>query len=107
MKTTFQSNEEIFEFGRRLRDELGRAKREPAAQRLADVVDSAYTTASEALGEMLDSLLAVRGDVEETLPRYTATLDEAVSAIREAFERANNPVVSQNPIDRIRTENDA
>jgi hypothetical protein len=91
MNTTFQSNEEIFQFGRRLRDDLRTAKRDHAAERLTEVVECAYTTASEALGEMMESLLSVRDEVGEALPHHATKLDEAVASIRGAFERANNP----------------
>jgi len=92
MITRFQSNEDIFSFGRKLRDELLATGKSKEAEELTEVVDGYWTTASEALGEMMNSLTSVRATVVDSLSKdVLEDLDVAVAQIRDAFDRANNP----------------
>ena len=91
MTRPFKSNEDLFAFARHLRDALAAKGKADEARELSEVVDGFWSTASEALAEMLDSLVKVRGTVNASLPEMTVSLDEAVAEIKKAFERANNP----------------
>ena len=92
MKYQFKNNKDLFVFGRQLRDELALKGKENEARELSEVVDGFWTTTSEALIEMLESLIKVRGTVEAVLPpEMTTLLDAAVTEIRKTLERTNNP----------------
>lgn len=92
MTSTFKSNKEIFAFARELRDALATRSLNKEAQELTDIVDGHWSTTSEALGSMLDSLESVRPCVIRALPPSTVErLDIAIQEIKVAFDRANNP----------------
>ncbi len=92
MTSEFKSNKELFAFARELRDALAARSLNKEAQELTDVVDAYWSTSSEALGSMLDSLKSVRPCVKRVLPPTTAErLDIAIHGIKAAFDQANNP----------------
>lgn len=88
----FRDSAEVFAFARQLSDSLRDLGRIAEARELAEVVHAYWSTASEALGALRDSLLRVRSAVQDALPLETlARVDEAVAAIQAAFNRANDP----------------
>jgi hypothetical protein len=92
MMKRFISNEELFDFGRELRDALFEVGKEQEAREISEVVDGYWSSASESLGEFLISLNSTRDTVKEHLPgEINKKLELAIKQIREAFDRANNP----------------
>jgi hypothetical protein len=88
----FKTNDELYEFAIQLRDELNSLGKLDEANELSNVVDKSWTTASEALGALLESFIRIRKTVSVDLSKNRSTkLDIAISQIKEAFERANNP----------------
>jgi hypothetical protein len=59
MTNEFKNNTELFDFARSLRDLLKDQGCVAEANELSEVVDTAWTTASEALGELKLSLMRV------------------------------------------------
>ena len=76
---TFNSVEEVMEAVAELRDALRACGQEEACQRLSDALETFYTTATEALGELHDA-------VEET---------ELPSALREMAPEARQSLVDK------------
>jgi hypothetical protein len=92
VSTHFEGYKELFEFARELQHALANKGREKEAQELTQLLDGYWSTASEALGDFLDSLNNVRDTVNKYLPDQTGEkLDLAIDQIREAIDRANNP----------------
>ncbi|HZX13869.1 MAG TPA: hypothetical protein VFF49_05660 [Thermodesulfobacteriota bacterium] len=92
MSEYFKNNNELYEFAIQLRNELDSLGKINEAKELSNVVDKSWTTASEALGALLDAFIRVRKTVLVNLPKDRSTkLDIAIVQIKEAFEKANNP----------------
>ena len=86
--TTFESNEELFSFGRMLRAELFGLGKVSLATSLGEVVDSVWTSASEGLGELELEFKRVRKDASDQLSEDTrGALEEAIVEIAAAFGR--------------------
>ncbi len=91
-KQLFKTNEELFKFAQSLGRMLQQVGFNSEANELLEVTGTAWTTASEALGELRVSLLAVRAQVKANLVAdYLESLDAAIEQIDDAFARANNP----------------
>lgn len=92
MISNFKNIDELFAFARELRDALVARSLNRDAQELTQVLDTCFSTSSDALGSMLDALQSVRPCVMKALPPSTVErLDLAMHDIRGAFDRANNP----------------
>jgi signal transduction histidine kinase len=76
----YNNVEDIFSVVRRLRDRLSENGEKEAAEAINETLTTFWTTASEALGEIKDTLLQVRPTVEKVLGlESTGLLDEVVS----------------------------
>jgi len=92
MMSNFKSIDELFSFGRELRDALIEQSLNTYAQELSQVLDEYFSTTSDALGSMLDALESARpGALRVLPPSAVERLDMAIHDIRVAFDRANNP----------------
>lgn len=92
MTASFNDIEELFDFARELRDGLVARSFDKEAQDLTHVIDGYWSTVSDALGSLLDSLESVKPCVTKALPPNTVErLDMAIHDIKVAFDRANNP----------------
>jgi len=92
MTNEFKNNAELFDFARALRDLLKDQGCAAEAKELSEVVDTAWTTASEALGELKLSLMRVGPCAKARLTgEIVQKVDAAIRQITEAFDRANNP----------------
>jgi uncharacterized phage infection (PIP) family protein YhgE len=92
MRAHFEGYKELFDFAKELQHALAKKGSDKEAQELAELLNGYWSTASEALGDFLDSLNNVRDTVSKCLPDQTGEkLDLAIDQIREAIDRANNP----------------
>ena len=86
----FKSNNQLFEFAKFLRDELLSKEHNTEASALTDVIDTTWTTSSEALGELRSILMQIRPVVIRSLSHeVSTTLDLAIRQISEAFGQVN------------------
>ena len=87
----FYNDREIFDFARKLRSDLENKGYQNEANELAEVLDTYWTTNSEALGEMRISLKNIRTTVDQVLGEDVLVLvDKAIEDIDDAFNRINN-----------------
>lgn len=79
MPAEYHNAEDVYAVARQIRDRLTEHGEKQAAAELDETMTCFWTTASEALGEMKLSLLAVRPTVEKVLDEATLRLlDSAV-----------------------------
>lgn len=75
----YETVDDVFDVAVQLRDALLQKQQEEAAAELTATLECFWTTGSEALGEMRESLQRVRSAVSEALSaRELALLDEAI-----------------------------
>ena len=89
MTTDFHNVEDVYTAGRLVRDALMEHGEKGAAAELDGTMNTFWTTASEALGEMSLSFLKVRPAVERaTDASVLRLLDSAVSGATKLFDGA-------------------
>ena len=90
MSWTFRSNLDLVHFLEHVRDEVRARNETQAAEAIAYVLETAWTTGSEFLGEAKRALLSVEPAVRSLLsPEDHAALGAAVAAIDAAWRAAN------------------
>jgi hypothetical protein len=89
-KWNFNSNQDIYDFAVYLRQEAQARGRADISAAIAAAIEAGRFTASEFLGELMLAFRNVADQVRGSFPPddYVA-LQEAISAIHDAFERAN------------------
>ena len=86
----YHSVSDVFAVAGQLRDRLAQTGQHPAAKELDDVLTCAFTTGSEALGEIGLALNRVRPIVEKCLDNDALVLlDSAVEGSNKLWNRSN------------------
>lgn len=91
MPSAFKSNAEIFTFAAELIEHARQLGDEETAVRIEEALKKAGTSPSEQLGELKIAFSSIQADMDGYPEEITSKIASAISAIEDAFRRANRP----------------